>query len=344
MFSRIEIWTIFILSTASEDVYRNTLDLSKYAMTRREASTVNTAPIEKQRKVDEVYSEIEGIRQLSLDQLDSSRKMRYTDIGRQDLHVNSIPTQTPKHDPIPFYKPKYPETYRMLQLHRRSLLNYDTCVPMIDKYGNPTFSYEVSERTETAEEEADREEIEDWTSRAWKLYYDQRMWRQGPKDHDAFKEEIKALKVPVAQARQARIEARIRDLQEKIEKLREQTTHAEGSLAGSQKKDSTDEIPMRAQGPNEASTPYPPTYWRQLQAQKLLAHGKDKPQAAPISTCHLCQTVKPEVAQLPQWESFAVCAARGFLVLVLAIVIGYTYNSPIPLLTILPFTLMISRK
>jgi len=82
---------------------------------------------------------------------------------------------------------------------------------------------------ETAEEEADREEVEDWTRRGWELYCKGNVWAQG-RDFDRLEKEIKALKGPVAEARRARIEGRIRVLEERIEKSRQHTAGAEALL------------------------------------------------------------------------------------------------------------------
>lgn len=57
---------------------------------------------------------------------------------------------------------------------------------------------------ETAEEEADRDETEDWTAHGFQLFC--QSIRTGSNNFDRLKNEIKALKGPIAEARRVRIE------------------------------------------------------------------------------------------------------------------------------------------
>ncbi len=149
---------------------------------------------------------------------------------------------------------------------------------------------------ETAEEEADREEVEDWTRRGSELYCKGNVWAQG-RDFDRLEKEIKALKGPVAEARRARIEGRIRVLEERIEKSRQHTAGAEALLERGKEAEENDlksGLPTPLRQLSDAAALIQDIYMGEE-----MAHGEDKELESVVARGkRLCQARKAKFEQL----------------------------------------------
>lgn len=245
-------------------------------MTKR-TCTAAMSPIEEQQRLDEQYRQHERARQLGvIGWLDATRNTL------QPPQIYDLLTHPQGHVP----KDRYPETCRMLHHHRqiwaKSAVSVEKKTDQLPQ--------------ETAEEEADREEVEDWTRRGWELYCKGNVWAQG-RDFDRLEKEIKALKGPVAEARRARIEGRIRVLEERIEKSRQHTAGAEALLERGKEAEESDlksglHTPRRQL--SEAAALIEDKYMGEE-----MAHGEDKELESVVARGkRLCQARKAKFEQL----------------------------------------------